>query len=104
MGKIVNCKMKTRSEIETALKQLKPSLAEKFKVKEIGIFGSYARGEYMEESDVDILVEFSEPVGWEFFDLKELLAEILNQKVDLVTIGGLRPQLKDKILQEVVYI
>ncbi len=96
--------MKTQEEIQAALKQLKPSLAEKFKVKEIGIFGSYARGEYMEVSDVDILVEFSEPVGWEFFDLKELLAEVLNQKVDLVTIGGLRPQLKDKILQEVVYI
>ena len=96
--------MKTQEEIQAALKQLKPSLAEKFKVKEIGIFGSYARGEYMEVSDVDILVEFSEPVGWEFFDLKELLAEVLKQKVDLVTIGGLRPQLKDKILQEVVYI
>lgn len=96
--------MKTRAEIEAALKQLKPSLVENFKVKEIGIFGSYARGEYMEESDVDILVEFSEPVGWEFFDLKELLAEILSQEVDLVTIGGLRPQFKDKILQEVVYI
>lgn len=44
------------------------------------------------------------PLGWEFFDLKELLVEILGREVDLVTVGGLRPQLKDRILQEVVYI
>ena len=96
--------MKTKAEIEAALKQLKPSLAEKFKVKEIGIFGSFVRGEEVEDSDVDILVEFSEPIGWEFFDLEELLVEILGREVDLVTVGGLRPQLKDRILQEVVYI
>ena len=96
--------MKTRSEIEAALKRIKPTLAEKFSVKEIGIFGSFVRGEEVEDSDVDILVEFSEPIGWEFFDLKELLVEILGREVDLVTVGGLRPQLKDRILQEVVYI
>ena len=96
--------MKTRTEIEATLKELKPSLRRKFKVKEIGIFGSFVRGEEVEDSDVDILVEFSEPIGWEFFDLKELLVEILGREVDLVTVGGLRPQLKDRILQEVVYI
>ena len=96
--------MKTRVEIEATLKQLKPSLAEKFKVKELGIFGSFVREEELEDSDVDILVEFSEPIGWEFFDLKELLVEILGREVDLVTVGGLRPQLKDRILHEVVYI
>lgn len=96
--------MKTRPEIEATLKELKPSLKRKFKVKEIGIFGSFVRGEEVEDSDVDILVEFSEPIGWEFFDLKELLVEILGREVDLVTVGGLRPQLKDRILQEVVYI
>ena len=96
--------MKTRSEIEAALKRIKPTLAEKFSVKEIGIFGSFVRGEEVEDSDVDILVEFSEPIGWEFFDLEELLVEILGREVDLVTVGGLRPQLKDRILQEVVYI
>ena len=73
-------------------------------MKEIGIFGSFVREEEVEDSDVDILVDFSEPIGWEFFDLKELLVEILGREVDLVTVGGLRPQLKDRILQEVVYI
>ncbi len=96
--------MKTRSEIETALKQLKPSLAEKFKVKEIGIFGSFVRGEGSGRSDVDILVEFSEPIGWEFIDLKDFLSEVLGIEVDLVTAGALKPQMKDKILKEVAYV
>lgn len=95
--------MRTREEIEAALKRLKPLLGEKFKVKEIGIFGSYIRGEELEESDLDILVEFKEPIGWEFIDLKEFLEEVLGKEVDLVTIGALKPQLRDKILQEVVY-
>lgn len=95
--------MKTRKEIEEILRKHKPFLREKFKVKKIGIFGSYARGEESKESDVDILVEFYEQIGWEFIDLQEFLEEILGEKVDLVTVKALRPQLKDKILEEVVY-
>jgi len=96
-------KMKTREEIKEILKRFKPILKERFKVKEIGIFGSCVRGEESEESDVDILVEFSEPIGWEFIDLLKLLEEILGRRVDLVTVRALKPQLKDKILKEVVY-
>jgi predicted nucleotidyltransferase len=95
--------MGTKEEIKETLKRLKPTLREKFKVKEIGIFGSYVRGEESEESDVDILVEFSEPIGWEFIDLMEFLERILGRKVDLVTVRALKPQFKDKILKEVVY-
>ena len=95
--------MGTKEEIKETLKGLKPILQEKFKVKEIGIFGSFVRGEESEESDVDILVEFSEPIGWEFIDLMEFLEKILGRKVDLVTVRALKPQLKDKILKEVVY-
>lgn len=95
--------MKTRKKVEETLKRYKPLLMEQFKVKEIGIFGSYIRGEESEKSDVDILVEFYDPIGWEFIDLKEFLEEILGKKVDLVTVRALKPQLKDKILKEVVY-
>ncbi len=95
--------METKESIKETLKRFKPILMEKFKVKEIGIFGSYVRGEESEKSDVDILVEFSEPIGWEFIDLMEFLEEILGRKVDLVTVRALKPQLKDKILKEVVY-
>ena len=95
--------METRENIKETLKGFKPVLREKFKVKEIGLFGSYVRGEESAESDIDILVEFSEPIGWEFIDLVEFLEKILGRKVDLVTIGALKPQLKEKILKEVVY-
>ena len=95
--------MDTKEGIKETLKRCKPILREKFKVKEIGIFGSYVRGEESEESDVDILVEFAEPIGWEFIDLVEYLEEILGRKVDLVTVRALKPQIKDKILKEVVY-
>lgn len=95
MGKLI--------KIEEILKEYKPVLAEKFKVKSVGIFGSYVRGEEKKESDIDILVDFYEPIGWEFIDLKLFLEEILGSKVDLVTVKALKPQLKDKILKEVVY-
>jgi len=95
--------MKTKKEIEETLKKYKPILREKFSVKEIGIFGSYVRGEESEHSDIDILVKFSSPIGWEFIDLKEFLEKILGKKVDLVTVQALKPQLKDSILREVVY-
>ena len=92
-----------QKKIEETLKRYKPFLRKKFKVKEIGIFGSYVRGEESEKSDVDILVEFYAPIGWEVIDLKEFLEEILGKEVDLVTVKALKPQLKDKVLKEVVY-
>jgi len=95
--------MKTKKDIEKILKQYKPILQEKYKVKEIGIFGSYVRGEETKRSDIDILVKFSSPIGWEFIDLKEFLERILGRQVDLVTVQALKPQLKDSILREVVY-
>jgi len=96
--------MSSLEDIEKNLKKYKTFLKEKCKVKKIGIFGSYSRGEATLDSDVDILIEFFEPLGWEFFDLKEFLEEVLSKKVDLVTESGLRPQMKDKILKKVIYI
>lgn len=98
-----HAKAKTLKDVEAILKKNKQILKEKFKVKEIGIFGSYARGEESEKSDIDVLVEFYEPIGWEFLDLKEFLESMLGKEVDLVTPGALKPQLKSNILHEVVY-
>ena len=95
--------MKTLEEIEGIIGRYKPVLREKYNVKEIGIFGSYVRSEQSDISDIDVLVEFYEPVGWDFLDLKEFLESILHARVDLVTTGALKPQIKDKILDEVIY-
>ena len=76
-----------------------------YKVKEIGIFGSYVRGEQKRGSDLDILVDFNEIPGLlEFIALEEYLSKILKKKVDLVDKQGIRRQLREAILNEVVYI
>jgi predicted nucleotidyltransferase len=73
-------------------------------VKEIGIFGSVARSEQTAASDVDVLVEFSEPVGFfAFLDLEDFLTRIFGKKVDLVTKRALKLAVKDQILKDAVY-
>lgn len=89
--------------IEQKLKECKQILKETYNVEEIGIFGSYARGEETEESDIDILVKFNSSIGWKFIDLKEYLEQVLGKDVDLVTKEALKPQIKDFILKEVIY-
>ena len=96
--------MMNSSEIELRLKSLKPFLSDRYHVNRIGYFGSYSRNEQTEKSDIDILVDFSRPLGWEFFDLQEFLEKELNTKVDLVSINALKEQLKDIILNEVHYV
>jgi predicted nucleotidyltransferase len=87
-----------------ALKRHKDYLRQKYKVREIGVFGSYAKNEQKRGSDLDILVEFYEPVGLRYFELKYFLEDVLKIKVDLVTKMGIKPQLKNKILKEVIYL
>jgi hypothetical protein len=79
-------------------------LKEKFKINELGIFGSYRKNEQKRRSDLDILVDFYEPVGLGYFELKEFLEDVLKIKVDLVIKKGIKPRLKDKILKEVIYL
>lgn len=96
-------KKRTLQDIKDLLKRNRPDLETRFKVKTIGIFGSFVRGEQGASSDIDILVEFSEPVGWEFLDLKEHLEGLLGMNVDLVTVRALKPRMSKAILNEVVY-
>lgn len=94
-------------EIKRTLLQHKGELKKKFKVKTIGVFGSYVRGEQKRGSDVDILVEFEEDAEMGFFkflDLEEFLSRKLGVKVDLVTKGALKPYIGERILQEVVMV
>ena len=92
-------------EIERILAEHKEELYQKYKIKEIGIFGSFVRGEESKESDVDIVVEFEEVPGLiKFIEIEEYLSKLLGRKVDLVRKPAIREELKDKILKEVVYI
>ena len=79
------------------------TLLESYGVSSLSLFGSVARGEAGEDSDVDLLVEFSRPIGFfEFVRLKHALEEILGRRVDLATPRSLKPQLRDRILKEAV--
>jgi len=80
------------------------TLRKKYNVKVIGLFGSYVRGEQKKGSDVDILVEFQEPIGlFKFLELEEHLSDLLGKKVDLVSKKALKPRIGQRILAEAVY-
>lgn len=97
--------MASLEEIKNSLRHYKPILKEKFNVKNIGIFGSYIRNQQTQKSDIDILIDYEEvPNLFALIELEYYLEEILNTKVDLVTRKGIKPQLKEFILKEVVYI
>jgi predicted nucleotidyltransferase len=96
--------MLTREDIENKLRQMKPQLADKFHVSRIGYFGSFANDKQNENSDLDILVEFSEPIGWEFFTLERFLEQSFGIPIDLVTKNALKERLKDSILNQVSYV
>lgn len=100
---IFACMLSTR-EIELKLRQVKPLLADKFHVSRIGYFGSYARGEQTDDSDLDLLVEMSQPVGWDFFTLEQLLEKTLGIRVDLVTANALKERIKESVLKQVHYV
>ncbi len=97
--------MKTLEEIQQWIVQNKSWLQEQYQVRELGIFGSYARQEQTETSDVDLLVEFSEiPSLLKFINLENYLSDNLGVKVDLVHKSGLKPRIGARILAEVIYL
>lgn len=96
--------MSNSTEIENKLRELKPYLESEYGVDQIGYFGSFAKGNQSEDSDLDVLVSFKRKVGWKFFDLKFFLEKAFGIEVDLVTERALRKQWKRGILDEVKYV
>jgi predicted nucleotidyltransferase len=97
--------MKKIEEIKSVLEKHKYEIEEKYIVAEIGIFGSYVKGEQKETSDVDILVEFKESIGLiKFIEIENYLTDLLGVKVDLVMKSSLKPRIGKHILKEVVYL
>ncbi len=86
------------------LKKHETEIKEKFGVSKIGLFGSSAREEQNESSDIDILVEFEEPSFDRFMDLSFFLEELLGKPVDLVTTNGISPYIEPTIRKEVIWV
>ncbi len=98
---------KSFKEIQSILKSHKAKLIEKYGIKEIGIFGSYVRGEENKNSDVDILVEFSRDSCislLDFVELENYLTDLLGIKVDLVEKTSLKPSIGERVRKEVVML
>lgn len=97
--------MKTVAEVRRILQDQKAYLAERYGVAEIGIFGSYVRGEQRADSDLDILIELERPARISLIDLVELelyLSDLLGIKVDLAIKKNLKPRIGERILQEAI--
>ena len=97
-------KMRNIGEIKKIINHHRQELEEKFKVKTIAVFGSYARKEQTPESDIDIIVEFKEPVGFLFIHLADFLEKILETKVDLLTFDAIKPNRKEYIMEDLIYV
>jgi len=96
--------MISKADILTKLTELKPELLEEYAVKEIGLFGSFSDDSYTDESDIDIIIELERPIGWKFFTLEIYLGKTFGRKIDLVTKGALKEQIKESILEQVTYV
>ena len=97
--------MITLHDIQAQLREHMPTLQRRFGVKQISVFGSYARGEQTAKSDLDLLVEFERTPGlFTFIGLAEHLESVLKVKVDLATHAMLRPRLRPDILNDLVAV
>jgi predicted nucleotidyltransferase len=97
--------MKTLQEIKQVLSQQKSLLEERYRITQVGIFGSYARGEQTETSDVDLLVDYHQaPTLFQLVELRSYLSDLMGLNVDLVTKNGLKPRIRERVLSEVVNV
>ena len=93
-----------KEDILTKLKKLKEEIKTNYRVKKIGLFGSFVNNKQKDTSDIDLLVEFEDDADlFHFIGLSRYLEELFNTKVDVVSKPSLKKELKQRILQEVVY-
>ncbi len=96
--------MQTISQIKSILAQHKSELSRKYHLKQIGVFGSYARRDKTTQSDIDLLVELEKPIGLEFVTLADELESLLGVKVDLVSLNAIKPKMLKSIKKDLVYV
>jgi len=96
--------MKTREEILDVLAQNKRELETRFKVRRLGIFGSYARGEQRTDSDVDVNVDVDPSIGLDFVTLAERIERLLGLPVELVSRRAIKPRHLETIERELIYV
>jgi predicted nucleotidyltransferase len=93
-----------KEQILQILKARKTELKKKYPISELGLFGSYARGDYNEKSDIDILVDFNEKIGIEFITLAHELQDIFKIKVDLVSRNGIKAKYLPYVEKSLIHV
>ena len=95
--------MHTLQSILQTLRQHKPELQRKYPVSAIGVFGSYARGEATDESDIDIAVEISGTMGLNFIAMADEIEELFGIKTDVVPMRSIKPEYLQYVKKDIVY-
>lgn len=94
----------TCTEVVAVLNEHFDGLAQEFNVASLALFGSYARDEQTPQSDIDLLVTFSRPVGFGFMHLADRLEALLGKRVDLLAADGIKPNRRDSILASLIHV
>jgi predicted nucleotidyltransferase len=89
--------------ILTILRQHKPELQRKYPISKLGVFGSYARGEATEKSDIDIAVEITGPMGLDFVTMADEIEELFGIKTDVVPLRAIKPKYLAYVQKDIVY-
>jgi predicted nucleotidyltransferase len=94
-----------RNDVLRILQKERQELVDHYNISTLSVFGSVARDDARQDSDVDILVEFSQPVGlFQFIELQQSFQSLLGSKVDLGTPRSLKPRIKEQVLQEAIRV
>jgi predicted nucleotidyltransferase len=96
--------MKSLQEIKLTLSKHKQKLFAEYPIKSMAIFGSYARKEQKDESDLDLIVEFNGKIGIRFIDLAEEIESLIGFKVDLVSRKGIKDKYYQAIQSDLIYV
>lgn len=98
-------RMDRSADIQKTLSQRLEHLKQTYGVERLGLFGSFSRNQQTPQSDIDLLVEFAQPIGFfQFLKLEQELSDLLGRKVDLVTPKALKPRIGQRILSEIRYV
>ena len=97
--------MTDHQHIILMLQEAKPHLQKSYGFTSLALFGSYSRDTAVSgKSDIDVMVEFPEPIGIRFIDLADELEEILKHKVDLVSRKAIKPKYFEVIEPDLIYV
>ena len=100
--------MLSREKVLEILKKEYLYLSTQYGVKRIGLFGSYAKGNEQEDSDIDLLIEFENPIGLQFVGLAEYIEKAIGKRVEIITLEGIKgiriPKIAEDILNSVQYV